>query len=139
MTDPVTQVLINIDVDDLDRAVDFYTRAFDLRRGRRLGDTVIELVGAAAPIYLLLKHKDTLPARTAQHARDYSRHWTPVHLDLVVDDVDATVDRAVAAGAIVENPAQDHVWGRIAHLADPFGHGFCILAFRNRGYDEVVL
>lgn len=31
-------VLINIDVDDLAKAVDFYGKAFGLRIGRRFGD-----------------------------------------------------------------------------------------------------
>ena len=31
-----------------------------------------------------------------------------------------------AAGAVLEDAAETHNWGRIAHLADPFGHGFCL-------------
>jgi predicted enzyme related to lactoylglutathione lyase len=58
-----------------------------------------------------------------------------VHLDFLVDDVDAAVVRAVAAGAKLERPAETHAWGRIAILADPFGHGFCLLAPSGRGYD----
>jgi len=42
-----------------------------------------------------------------------------------VDDVDKAVERAVAEGAILEAPATDTAYGRIAMLADPFGHGFC--------------
>jgi len=131
-------ILINIDVDDLDRAVAFYTRVLQLDVGRRLGPDVVELIGGAAPIYLLRKASGSIAARSSTATRDYARHWTPLHLDLVVDDVDAAVARAQAAGAIVEDAARDHVWGRIAHLADPFGHGFCVLAFRNAGYDEVA-
>ena len=70
--------------------------------------------------------------------RDYARHWTPVHLDVVVDDVDSAVARAVAAGARLEDPPATHAWGRIAHLADPYGHGICILQFLGRGYDELA-
>jgi uncharacterized glyoxalase superfamily protein PhnB len=55
----------------------------------------------------------------------------------VVDDVDRAVDAAMTLGATLEVPAQTHVWGRIAQLADPFGHGLCIMAFLGRGYDEV--
>jgi predicted enzyme related to lactoylglutathione lyase len=131
-------LLVNIDVDDLGRAVDFYTRAFAFRVGRRLGDSIVELVGGVVPLYLIEKAAGSIAVRTSMSVRDYARHWTPVHLDLVVDDVDATVARAQSVGAVVENAAQDHVWGRIAHLADPFGHGICVLAFRNRGYDEVA-
>jgi lactoylglutathione lyase len=30
------------------------------------------------------------------------------------------------------------VWGRIAQLADPFGHGLCLIQFLGRGYDEIA-
>jgi len=51
-----TNLLINIDVDDLERGVAFYTQALDLQRGRTLFDgTVVELTGASSVIYLLLK------------------------------------------------------------------------------------
>ncbi len=42
---------------------------------------------------------------------------------LCVDNIDATVALAVAAGATVRTPAQDAEWGdRIATIVDPFGH-----------------
>jgi len=49
-----------------------------------------------------------------------------------------TLERAVAAGAKLEAPAKDAVYGRIAMLADPFGHGFCLLQFNERGYDALL-
>jgi uncharacterized glyoxalase superfamily protein PhnB len=40
-----------------------------------------------------------------------------------VDDADATVDRAVAAGGHVLLPVQDMFWGgRYGKIVDPFGH-----------------
>ena len=35
-------------------------------------------------------------------------------------------------------PAKDAAYGRIAMLADPFGHGFCLLQFNDRGYDALL-
>lgn len=131
-------LLVNIDVDDLGRACAFYCDVFDLRVARRLGERVVELLGTGAPIYLLLKASGTAASSRVIATRSYERHWTPVHLDFVVDDVDAVVTKAVAAGATLENPATTHAWGRIAQLSDPFGHGICILQFLNRGYDEVA-
>jgi hypothetical protein len=66
------------------------------------------------------------------------RHWTPFHLDVVVAEVDAAIACAVAAGAKVEAPARDTHYGRIAMLADPFGHGFRLLQFSARGYDALL-
>jgi predicted enzyme related to lactoylglutathione lyase len=73
-----------------------------------------------------------------REVRHYARHWTPVHLDFVVADLDAAVGTAVSAGATVEGEPATHAWGRIAHLADPFGHGLCLIAFLGRGYDEIA-
>ncbi|MHB8912384.1 MAG: VOC family protein, partial [Lysobacter sp.] len=69
--------------------------------------------------------------------RDYARHWTPIHCDVVVDDLDAALARAIAAGAVQEDATRETVWGRIVQLADPFGHGWCLLQFSGRGYDEI--
>ncbi len=131
-------LLVNIDVDDLDRAVGFYARALDLRVGRRFGAGGVELLGAEAPIYLLVKAPGSPPFAGASAGRDYARHWTPVHLDFVVADLDAAVARAEAAGATREAGISTHAWGRIAMFRDPFGHGFCLLAFAGRGYDEIA-
>jgi hypothetical protein len=38
----------------------------------------------------------------------------------------------------VERPVRTAVWGKIALLADPFGHGLCLIEFLNRGYDEIA-
>ncbi|HZR35365.1 MAG TPA: VOC family protein [Nevskia sp.] len=131
-------LLVNIDVDDLDRAVAFYTGAFGLRPSRRFGAAGVELQGAAAPFYLLLKASGSRAAKTLEQRRDYRRHWTPVHLDFVVPDLGAALSRARAAGATLEGEPETHDWGRIAHLADPFGHGFCLIQFLGRGYDEIA-
>jgi predicted enzyme related to lactoylglutathione lyase len=130
--------LINIDVDDLERGVRFYAGCFGLQVGRKLGPAIVELLGAASPIYLLEKASGSLASQAADDRRRYGRHWTPVHLDFVVADLDATVKAAIAAGATLEAPAATHVWGRIAHLADPFGHGVCLVEFLGRGYDEIA-
>jgi predicted enzyme related to lactoylglutathione lyase len=129
---------IVIDVDDLDDGVAFYTRALGLTVGRRDLEWA-ELLGAPAPIDLLAKPPGTVALpRGTRALRDYERHWTPVHLDVVVEDVDAAVSRAVEAGAKLERGPDTRAWGRIAILADPFGHGLCLLEFRGRGYDEVL-
>jgi PhnB protein len=48
---------------------------------------------------------------------------TCVRITLAVDDADALVERAVAAGARVLLPVQELFWGaRYGKIADPFGH-----------------
>jgi predicted enzyme related to lactoylglutathione lyase len=134
----MVDLLVNIDVDDLQRSIAFYTGAFDLKIGRRFGTDGVELLGASAPIYLLVKAAGTQPCENSRQLRDYGRHWTSVHLDIVVQDIDAALSRAIAAGASLERPAQASSWGKLALLADPFGNGFCLVEFVGRGYDEVA-
>ena len=130
-------VLVNLDVDDLGKAERFYSAAFDLEVGRRFGAFAVELLGTGTPLYLLLQKSGTA-ATAAGSPRTYERHWTPVHLDFVVEDIDAAVARAIAAGAKLEKPAAVHSYGKLAVLADPFGHGFCFIQFLGRGYDEIA-
>jgi len=140
------RILVNLDVDDIERAVAFYTQGLELRLGRRFDSGFVELLGAEVPIYLLAKAGGTQPfsqssagpLQRAGHGRDYGRHWTPLHLDFVVTDLDAAIVRAVDAGAVLEEPPSQHAYGRLALLHDPFGHGFCLLQFEGQGYGELV-
>jgi len=91
------QVIVNIDVDDLDKAIQCYTTALDLRLNRRLFDSsVAEMVGPTATIHLLLKPTGTAPFDSSVVTRHYQRHWTPRHLDFAVEDIFASGDRATA-------------------------------------------
>jgi PhnB protein len=48
---------------------------------------------------------------------------TPVHLHMYVENVDAVVNQAVAAGAKLLRPVQDQFYGdRLGTVADPYGH-----------------
>jgi predicted enzyme related to lactoylglutathione lyase len=129
-------LLINIDVPDVDAGVRFYTEAFGLSVGRRFGTDFVELLGWPIKLYLLTKAPGTKGA--GGDLRRYERHWTPVHPDVIVDDLDAAVTRAISAGANLEAAARDAPYGRIAMLADPFGHGFCLVQFNEQGYDALL-
>jgi predicted enzyme related to lactoylglutathione lyase len=129
---------INIDVDDLERAIEFYAGAFGLRAGRSFGSFGVEMLGGPAPIYLLVKPPGTPASNTSAQLRNYGRHWTPVHLDFVVADIEIAVHNALEAGARLEKPIAAHKWGKLAPMSDPFGHGFCFIQFLGRGYDEIA-
>ena len=130
-------LMVNIDVDDLEKATRFYCDGLGLRVGRRF-EGWTELVGAAAPIYLLPKAAGTKVSPESADKRSYARHWTPVHLDFVVPDIRKALERAVAAGAKVESDVSDHAYGKLVLMADPFGNGFCLLEFTGRGYDTIA-
>lgn len=91
------EFLVNLDVDNLERGIDFYVRAFGLEVGRRFGDDGVELIGGPAPIYLLAKASGSLAYVAGGTTPGAQRHWTPVHLDVVVENIDAAVERAIAA------------------------------------------
>jgi predicted enzyme related to lactoylglutathione lyase len=131
------ELRICIDVPDIDRAVAFYS-SLGLTVGRRFGPDWVEMLGASAPIDLLVKPAGSRATLTAAAIRDYGRHWTPIHLDVVVTDIERAVDRAREAGAVLERDIQTASWGRMANLADPFGHGVCLIEFAGRGYDELL-
>ena len=131
-------VHFEIPSDDPERATRFYGDAFGLRPGRRFGADALELLGGSASIYLLVKPAGSAAFPAGNARRDYRRHWTPVHLDIVVDDIDAALQRALDAGATLEQPVRASQWGKLALLADPFGHGLCLIEFVGRGYDEIA-
>lgn len=129
-------LLVNLDVPDLAAAEAVYTRAFMLRAGRRFGGSAVELLGANAHLYLLCKPSGSLGAKDS--SREYRRHWTPIHLDVVVEALEPALALALAAGMTQEGAIREAGWGRIVQLGDPFGHGWCLLQFVSRGYDEVA-
>ena len=131
-------LLLNIDVPDLEAGIAFYTAALGLTVGRRFGADFVELLGRDAPIYLLEKKAGTVIGPAGGDVRRYSRHWSPIHPDFAVADLDAAIARAVAAGAVQEGETCAAPYGRLAMFADPFGHGFCLIEFNAEGYDAIV-
>lgn len=130
------RILIDIDVPDLSRAIDFYCSALDLKLSRILDDDVAELCGGSSVIYLLQKPQGSTAAQVADAARRYSRHWTPVHMDFVVNDLDKAAERAIKAGAERESDCIRWRGSRCITFSDPFGNGFCLLEFAGETYSD---
>jgi predicted enzyme related to lactoylglutathione lyase len=126
-----------IDVADLERGIAFYCEGLGLSLKRRLSPSWVELGGANLPIFLLGNRPLTAELGGTRVQRSFARHWTPVHLDFVVLDLDAAVARLTALGATLDRPAQLAEYGRMANLADPFGNGFDLIEFSGSGYDGV--
>ncbi len=72
------------------------------------------------------------PVPTSTHSassdivRDYKRHWTPVHLDFLAENVDDIVKKVIHSGGLHEG-GESGDWGLIAYCSDPFGNGFCVI------------
>jgi predicted enzyme related to lactoylglutathione lyase len=125
------KLIVNIDVPSLLTAIDFYSLAFGLTHTRTLDSDVAELTGGSTTFYLLQKATGSAAHGGTDPGRDYRRHWTPVHFDVVVADLDAAIERAVAAGARAETDVVAWRGSRCVTFADPFGHGFCLIEFAN--------
>jgi len=107
-------------------AIEFYKRAFGAVETARLAGPQGKLAHAMIRIgdsaVMLV---DEFPERGA--LSPISLKGSPVTIHLYVVDVDATVERAVKAGAKIIMPVADMFWGdRYGQLVDPFGHRWSV-------------
>jgi len=126
-----------IDVADPERAIAFYCDGLGLTVKRRLDRDWIELAGAAIPIFLLSNRPAIVDLGSTKAPRRFDRHWTPVHLDFIVSELDVTVSRLKEKGGTLDRAIEAKEYGRIAYMADPFGNGFDLIEFSGSGYDSV--
>jgi predicted enzyme related to lactoylglutathione lyase len=132
------RIIVNIDVPDLVAGIEFYTNAFELKLSRILDDDVAELVGASSVIYLLQKPAGSSTSINSMRVRDYTRHWTPVHIDFVVEDLGEARTKALQAGATLESDCIEWMGSKCITFSDPFGHGFCLIEFRDQTYSSEI-
>jgi len=105
------QLLIRIEVDDLAQGIAFYRDALGLRPGSCRPDTASVTMRAGPGVQILL----ALPRRNA-------RRMAPARVDWLVPDLERAVERALAAGADLEDWPQDCGAGLQAVVLDPFGN-----------------
>ena len=126
-----------IEVTDLQRGIEFYCGGLGLTQKRQLGPRWVELAGANLPIFLLADRPATAELGATKVTRDFGRHWTPVHVDFIVTDLDGMVARLCSFGASLDREVQSREYGRMANMADPFGNGLDLIEFSGPGYDNV--
>lgn len=119
----VTPYLI---IDGASHAIDFYKEAFGATEVFRLNQPDGKVGHAELLIgdsYIMLA--DEFPDMGIRSPRALG--GSPVGLMLYLDDVDAVVARALAAGAKLVKPIENQFYGdRSGQLEDPFGHGWTI-------------
>ncbi|HZR34468.1 MAG TPA: VOC family protein [Nevskia sp.] len=125
-------ISIGIDVPDLAAGIRFYAEAFGFEKVSEPVPGVAVLRAATTELCLLEKRAGSKPSPHTQETRRYERHWTPVHLDLHVDELKPALARAIAAGARQEQLFDNPEHGAAAFCCDPFGHGFCLIQRRER-------
>jgi PhnB protein len=111
-------------VKDAVRAIEFYKRAFGAREVIQMHQpdgkvAHAELRIGDAPVMLA----DEFPEINFRSPESIG--GTPVTILIYVNDVDALVDQATAAGAKLMRPVEDQPYGgRVGVLEDPFGHSW---------------
>ena len=125
-------VSIGIDVPSLADGIRFYSEAFGFSRTAEHVHGVAVLRAGDSEICLLEKAPGSIPSPLTKEARHYERHWTPVHLDMHVDDLRVALARAIKAGARQEQLFENAEHGSAAFCSDPFGHGFCLIERRKK-------
>ncbi|MBB3190718.1 VOC family protein [Halomonas cerina] len=130
------KILVNIDVPELAPAIAFYCAAFGLVLNRVLDDDVAELAGGESTIYLLENDRGSRCVKEPMAYRDYARHWTPVHIDFVVEDIEQAAARVLGCGAVQESEGIAWRGSKCITFSDPFGHGFCLIEFIGDGYRD---
>ena len=104
------------------QALEFYKSAFGAKE-------VVRMPGPGGQVmHAELKIGDSMIMLSDEHPQmgalgPQSVGGTPVTLHLYVENVDAVVQKAVAAGATLDQPVKDQFYGdRSGLLTDPFGH-----------------
>ncbi|MDB6004444.1 MAG: Glyoxalase/bleomycin resistance protein/dioxygenase [Prosthecobacter sp.] len=111
-----------ITVHDASKAIAFYNAAFGATERFRLADASSGKIGHAELDLQgnLLMLSDENPA---WNKSPQTLGGTPVKFCLMVENADAAIEKAVAAGATALMPASDQFYGfRSGSVRDPFGH-----------------
>ena len=123
----VRKVALSIDVPDVKSGVDFFTAGLGFRKLRAEPSGAAVLEAGGMEIWLLQRDDGTVAVPESSIQRTYQRHWAPIHLDVIVDDIKESLDCAIAAGAVQEGDILTSEGGSIVSCSDPFGNGFCLI------------
>ena len=124
--EPQPTVIPRLCFKDTRRAIEFYQRIFGAKEIMRLVDPdqkigIAQIQIGNARIML----SDEYPEFGAVSPETLG--GSTVRIKLMVPDVDATAQRALAAGAKIVRPVQDQFYGeRVGQIADPFGYTWII-------------
>jgi len=121
------KITVCIDVPDKEKAIQFYTKGLGCELVKQNSDYV-ELNTDGLTIYLSKQAPGTNPLIQEKAVRSYERHWTPVHLDFIVSNIEECITTVLEYGGVKEG-SKNGDWGSAVFCSDPFGNGFCILEY----------
>jgi len=113
-------------VDDAAEAIEYYKKAFGAEETERMEAPDGKIGHAELKIgdsHVMLS--DPFPQASTTPPKELG--GTSASIFMYVEDVDAVVQKAVAAGATVTMEVEDQFWGdRFGSITDPFGHNWSI-------------
>jgi PhnB protein len=121
------------------KALEFYKQAFDAVERERMQDATGKVHHAEIDIgnsrVMLADENRNVGALSPE-----TIGGSPVSMHVYVEDVDAVVARALAAGAKLTRPVADQFYGdRVGGITDPFGHRWFIATRKeNLTRDELI-
>lgn len=122
------------------KALDFYANVFGATERMRFpgpGGSIAHAEIQIGDAVLIVEDEDPQRGTTAPPAGGLP--GTPVFQFLYVEDVDATVARAVEHGAVLQRAPENQFYGdRDGFIIDPFGHGWVVASHvEDVGPDEM--
>jgi len=116
-----------LSVSNAAEAIEFYKRAFGAQERYRLpipGGKIGHAELTIGNSIIMLADESPECGSKSPH----SLNGSPVGFALYVENVDQAFDRAVKAGATVQEPVADKMWGdRCGTVVDPYGHKWTFL------------
>jgi PhnB protein len=110
------------------KALDFYADVFGATERMRMpgpGGTIAHAEVEIGDSVLIVEDESPYMGTTAPPAGGLA--GSPVFQFVYVEDVDATVARAVELGATLKRAPEDQFYGdRDGYIIDPFGHGWTV-------------
>jgi predicted enzyme related to lactoylglutathione lyase len=120
-------VHVSIDVPNLEEGLRFYRKVFGFIETARPFPTMAVLDANNVTVCMHEKTSGTKSSPSSPATRDYNRHWTPVHLDLHVEDFDAVLAKVRSEGGTVEMEFKNRGPMPAGFCSDPFGNGLCVI------------
>ncbi len=123
-------VHVSIDVPSLDQGLHFYREVFGFVETARPFPTMAIVDANNVTVCMHEKAAGTKSSSAGTATRHYDRHWTPVHLDIHVVDIDAVLAKVKAQGGTIEMEFRNQGPMPVGFCCDPFGNGFCVIGER---------
>ncbi|WP_034270176.1 VOC family protein [Haloechinothrix halophila] len=121
--DNYPRMMPHVTVQGAAKAIEFYTEVFG---ATQRGDVFTMPDGSVAHAELQIGDSVLMLADENPEFGNTSPKTvggTPVTMMIYVEDVDATVEKAVSEGATLAGPVSDEFYGdRVGRVTDPFGH-----------------